>query len=91
MKLSFKFIASNFEFKTIILWGPYKCPPFRPGEPNFGDASIRHCPPRNKKHAGNITIYLQCLNRLNEKDAAVLGKQVLIFDEKQILKYTFNH
>ena len=37
-----------------------------------------------KKHAENITIYLQCLNRLNGKDAAVLGKQVLMFDEKKI-------
>ena len=59
-------------------------PPPPTGEPNFGDASIRHCPPRYKKHAGNITIYLQCLNRLNEKDVAVLGKQVLTFDEKKI-------
>ena len=56
----------------------------RPGGLNFGDASKRHCPPRYKKHAGNITNYLQCLNRLNWKDAAVLGKQVLIFDEKNI-------
>ena len=66
----------------MILWGPYKCP--RPGGPNFGDALLRHCPPRFKKHAKNMTIYLQCLNRLNRKDAAVLGKQVLMFDEKKI-------
>ena len=60
-------------------------PPPRHGEPNFGDASARHCPPCYKKHAENMTIYLQCLNRLNEKDAAVLGKQVyLVFDEKKI-------
>ena len=54
------------------------------GDPNFGDALIRHCPPRFKKHAENIIIDLQCLNRLNGKDAAVLGKQVLLFDEKKI-------
>ena len=55
----------------------------RPVEANFGDALTRHCPPRFKKHAENLTIYLQCLNRLNGKDAAVLGKQVLMFDEKK--------
>ena len=59
-------------------------PPLRPGGPNFGDVSTRHRPPRYKKHAENITIYLQCLNRLNGKDAAALGKQVLMFDEKKI-------
>ena len=59
-------------------------PPHQPGGPNFGDALIRHCPPLFKKHAENITIYLQCLNQLNGKDAAVLGKQVLMFDEKKI-------
>ena len=53
-----KFIASNSESDTTILKGPYKCTPLRPGEPNFGDASIRHCPPRFKKHPENITIYL---------------------------------
>ena len=53
------------------------------GRPNFGDALIRHCLPRYKKHAEN-TIYLECLNRLNGKDAAVFGKQVLMFDEKKI-------
>ena len=61
------------------------------GGPYFGDALIRHLPPRLKKHAENITIYLRCLNRLNGKDAAVLGKQVLMFNEKKISKYTFNH
>ena len=58
------------------------------GRPNFGDALIRHFAPRHKKHAENITIYLQCLNRLNGKDAAVLGKQVLMLNEKKISKYT---
>ena len=55
----------------------------RPGGPHFGDALIRHCPLRHKKHAENIIMYLQCFNRLNEKDAAAadLGKQVLMFDE----------
>ena len=62
---------------------PTNDPP-QPGGPNFRDALIRHCPPRYKKHAENIKIYLQCLNRFNEKDAAVLGKQVLMFDEKKI-------
>ena len=51
--ISVKFIASNSESNTTILWGPYKCPP-QPEEPNFGDASIRHCPPRYKKLAENI-------------------------------------
>ena len=58
----------------------------RPGGPNFGDALMRHCLPRYKKHAENITIYLQWLNRFNGKDAAVLVKQVLMFDEKKDLK-----
>ena len=40
-------------------------PPYRPGESNFGDALIRHCPPRNKKHAENITVCLLRLNHLN--------------------------
>ena len=62
---------------------PTNAPP-HPGGSNFGDALIRHCSPRYKKHAKNITIYLQCLNRLNKKDAAVLEKQVLMFDEKKI-------
>ena len=35
---------------------------------------IRHCPPRSKKDAEYITIYLQSLNRLSGKDAPVLGK-----------------
>ena len=61
------------------------------GGPNFGDALIRHFPPRFKKHAENIAIYLQCLNRLIGKDAAVLRKQVLMLNEKKISKYTFNH
>ena len=56
-------------------------PPYR--GPSLGDALIRHCSPRYKKHAENITIYLQCLNRLNKKDAAVLEKQGLMFDEKR--------
>ena len=67
--------------------GPLQMPPPPPPDrvPNFGDALIWHCPPRLKKHAENITIHLQCLNRLNVKDAAaVLGKQVLMFDEKKI-------
>ena len=58
--------------------------PPRPEEPICGDALIWLCPPRFKKHAENITIYLRCLNRLNGKDAAVFGKQVLMFDEKKI-------
>ena len=60
-------------------------PPLTPstGGPNFGDALIRHCLPRYKKHVENTTIHLQCLNRLNKKDAAVLEKQVLMFDEKK--------
>ena len=53
---------------------------------NFGDALIRHCPPRYEKQAENITIYLQRLNRRNGKNAAVLEKQVLMFDEKKDLK-----
>ena len=61
------------------------------GGPNFGDALIRPFPPHFKKHAENIIIYLQCLNRLKGKDAAVLGKQVLMLNEKKISKYTFNH
>ena len=60
------------------------------GGPNFGDALTRHCPTRFQKHAEN-TIYLQCLNRFNGKDADVLGKQVLMLNEKKISKYTFNH
>ena len=43
----------------------------RPGGLNFESALIWHCPPRFKKHAENLTIYLQCLNRLNGMDAAV--------------------
>ena len=37
---------------------------------------------RFKKHAENVTIYLQCLIRLNGKDVAVLDKQVFDYDEK---------
>ena len=54
----------------------------RPRGPNFGDAAIQHCPPRYKKYVENITIYLQRLNQRNGKDAAVLRKQVLMFDKK---------
>ena len=32
-------------------------------------------------------MFLQCLNRLNGNDAAVLGKQVLMFDEKDLKIY----
>ena len=71
---------SLVEYNNIV--GPYKCP--RPGGSNFGDALLQDCPPRFKKHAENVTIYLQCFNRLNRKDAAVVGKQVLMFDEKKI-------
>ena len=67
---------------TTVLWGSYKCPPT--GGPNFGDASTRHCPPRFRKHAENITIHLQCLHRLSGKDEFVLGKQVLMFDGEKI-------
>ena len=69
---------------------PLQMPSLRPGGTNFGDALIRYCPPRFKKHTENITIYLDCVNRLNTKlidftcSAAVLGKQVLMFDEKKI-------
>ena len=60
-------------------------PPSRLGAPNFGDALTWHCSPRYKKHAENITIHLERLNRVNVKDAAaVLGKQVLMLDEKKI-------
>ena len=31
----------------------------------------------------SLIIYLQCFNRLKGKDAAVLGKQGLMFDEKR--------
>ena len=41
---------------------PTNSPPHRPGGPSFGDALVWHCPPRFKKHAESITIYLQCLN-----------------------------
>ena len=85
-KFTSKFIASTFESNTTILWGFYKCPSPRLARPTFEDASIRHCPPRHKKHAENVTVYLQCSNRLNGKDAAGLGKQVLMFDEKTGLK-----
>ena len=79
------FLTSFFLKIFAILWGPYNClPPSRTGRSNFGDALLRHCPSRFKKHAENTTIFLQCLNRLNEKEAAVLGKQVLLFDEKKI-------
>ena len=63
---------------------PSNVPLPRPGGPNFGDALLRHCPPRLEKYAENITIYLQCLNRLSGKDAAAFGKQVLNFDKKKI-------
>ena len=85
-EIFFKNFCLNSESNTTMLWGPYKCyppPPFPTGGPNFGDVLIRHCPTRYKKHAENITNYLQCLIRLNGKDAAVLGKQVLMFDEKK--------
>ena len=60
-------------------------PPTPPtGGTELQSCFLRHCSPRLKKHAENITIYLQCLNRLNGKDAAVLRKQVLMFDEKKI-------
>ena len=55
----------------------------RPGGPICGDALIWLCPPRFKKHAENITIYLQCLNRLKAQNAAVFEKQVLMFDKKK--------
>ena len=62
--------------------GALKMPSPRAGGANFGDALIRHYPPRHKKHAEN-TIYLQWLDRRNGKDAAVFGKQVLMFDKKK--------
>ena len=58
-------------------------PPPRPGGPNFGDALIRYCQPHYKKHGENTTLYLQCLHRLNGNNAAVLGKRVLMFNEKR--------
>ena len=64
--------------------GPLSLSLPRPVGLNFGDALIGHCPPRYKKHAENITIYLHYLNRLNGKDAPILRKQVLKFDEKKI-------
>ena len=67
--------------------GPLQMPPFRPGGPNFGTA---HHASKNMQNI--ITIYLQGLNRLKYgKDAAVLGKQVLMLDEKKNWKYTFSY
>ena len=63
---------------------PTNAPSPRPGGSICGNALIWPCPPRFKKHAENITIYLQCLNRLKAKNAAVFEKQVLMFDEKKI-------
>ena len=34
----------------------------QPAKSNFGDALIRHCPPRFEKHAENITICLQLMS-----------------------------
>ena len=58
-------------------------PPPRPWRPICGDALICLCPTRFKKHAENITIYLQCRNRLSGKDTAVFGKQVLMLPKKK--------
>ena len=55
------------------------------GGPNFEDALIQHLPPRFKKHPDTVTIYLQCL-KLNGKDTAVLGKQVLVLNAKKDFK-----
>ena len=84
-KIFFKFFVSLIASLIQQYCGaPTNTPLPQPAEPNFGDALIRHCLPRFKKYAENVTIYLQCLNRLNGKDVAVLGKQVLMFDEKKI-------
>ena len=57
-----------------------------PPPPEWG-IELRRCldtalPTTLQKHAENVTTYLQSLNG---KDAAVLGKQVLMFDEKKSL------
>ena len=82
---SLQFIASNSESNTTTLWGPYKCLPPPDRRDRFSDmpryGTAHHA---TKKQAENETIYSQCLNRLNGKDAAVLGKQVLMFNEKKI-------
>ena len=76
----------NFVFNCESCRLQQHCGALRMSErPNFGDVLIRHFPPRFKKHAENITIFLQCLNRLNGKDAAVLGKQVLMWPGWQML------
>ena len=63
--------------------------PRYPCFPPTKETELRRClvtalPTTLQKHAENIAIYLQCFNRRNGKDAAVLGKQVLMFDEKKI-------
>ena len=60
----------------------------RNAPPPTRGTELRRCvdtrlPTTLQKHAENITIYLQCLNRLNGEDAAVVGQQVLMFDEKR--------
>ena len=78
------FFAFNSESNYNNIVGLEQMPSPRPGRPNFGDVLMRHCTPRHRKHAKNITIYLQWINHLNGKVAAVLGKEVLMFDEKKI-------
>ena len=58
--------------------------------PDWGDRTSEtprydtaHHATKNMPKYNNLQ-YLQCLNRLNGKDAAVLGKQVLMFDKKKI-------
>ena len=85
-KFSLKCIASNFKFNTTILWAPTNVSPPTGGTElrRCFDTALPKCSPRYKKHAKNITIHLQCLSRLSGEDAAVLGKQVFMFDEKKI-------
>ena len=57
-------------------------PPYPNGETEFRRCLDTALPTTLQKHAENMTIDLQCLNRLNGKDSAVLGKQVLCSTKK---------
>ena len=70
-KISLKFFPLIVSLIQQYCGVPKNAPLPPTGGSNFGDVLIRHCPPRFKKHAKDITIYLQCLNRRNGKDAAV--------------------
>ena len=56
-KIFFKIFCLQFLVQYNNIVEPLQMPSSPTGGPNFGDALMRHCPPRYKKQAEKITIY----------------------------------